>query len=127
MEGRGAEWFGSIHQFVLDGVIGYFRVVLHPRLPPVGPKRGTGHFQSVGRLFFVRIRHLLRVALRGDPGEAAAGALLVGLQSLSPESRLHREYPDPLSPSKPVAAGCVAQSVRVIHWHFLPIATYLNT
>jgi hypothetical protein len=32
MTGRGAGGFGSIHQFVLDGVMGYFRVVLHPRL-----------------------------------------------------------------------------------------------
>jgi hypothetical protein len=43
---------------------------------------------------------------RGDPGEAAARALLVGSKSLSPGSRLHREYPDPLSPSKPVADSC---------------------
>jgi hypothetical protein len=33
MAGRDAGGFGSIHQFVLDDVMGYFRVVLHPRLP----------------------------------------------------------------------------------------------
>src|SRR5659263_313557 len=32
MAGRGAGAFGSIHQFVLVGVMGYFRVVLHLRL-----------------------------------------------------------------------------------------------
>jgi len=45
----------------------------------------------MGRLFFVRIRHLQRVALREDPGEATAGAPLVGLQSISPGNRLYRE------------------------------------
>ena len=33
MAGRGAGGFGSTRRFVLGGVIGYFRVVLHPRLP----------------------------------------------------------------------------------------------
>src|SRR3972149_8542253 len=32
MTRRGGGGFGSIHQFVPDGVMGYFRVVLHPRL-----------------------------------------------------------------------------------------------
>src|SRR3990172_2806554 len=36
--GRGAGGFGSLPQFVLDGVMGYFRVGLHPRLQQdVGP------------------------------------------------------------------------------------------
>jgi len=38
MAGRGAGGYGSIHQLVVDGVMGYFRVVLHPRLQQdVGP------------------------------------------------------------------------------------------
>ena len=32
MAGRGAGGFGSIQQFVVAGVVGYFRVVLHLRL-----------------------------------------------------------------------------------------------
>jgi hypothetical protein len=32
MAGRGAGGFGSIHQVDLDGVMGYFRVVLLPCL-----------------------------------------------------------------------------------------------
>ena len=32
MAGRGARGFGSIHPFVVAGVMGYFLVVLHPRL-----------------------------------------------------------------------------------------------
>jgi hypothetical protein len=32
MAGKRAGGFGSTYQFVLDGVTGYFRVVLHPRL-----------------------------------------------------------------------------------------------
>src|SRR4030067_1554124 len=32
MAGSGAGGVGSIHQYVLDGAMDYFRVVLHPRL-----------------------------------------------------------------------------------------------
>jgi hypothetical protein len=36
MAGKRAGGFGSTYQLVLDGVIGYFRVVLHPRLQQDG-------------------------------------------------------------------------------------------
>src|SRR3989304_8199817 len=52
MAGRGAGGLGSIHQFVPDGVMGYFRVVLHPRLQqdncPIAADRLHAQAQLLG-------------------------------------------------------------------------------
>src|SRR3990172_9819537 len=52
MAGRSAGGFGSIHQFVPDGVMGYSRVVLHPRLQqdvcPIAADRLHAQAQLLG-------------------------------------------------------------------------------
>src|SRR4030066_691663 len=103
MAGRGVGGFGSIHQFVLEGVMGDFRVVLHLRL--VGSGSGAWDRRSLPALVSTpcHLKPCMRFSLTRLSDNLLPGACGVPCRTFSTTTS-HRFRPEQAA-DNPLATG----------------------